>query len=489
MIDVIKINLKTQNNLIISFLLLAVLACQPAAKDQDASIKQKNVLFIAIDDLRPELGCYGQTQIKSPNIDRLAKGGLLFERAYCQVPVCGASRASLLSGIRPTRQRFVTFYSKVEEEMPGAVTLPQHFKDNGYHTISLGKVFHHGDDCEEAWSEPEWRPSWRSYVTEAAKEMMEKPENKTQWGWGKGPAYEAGNVPDTAYSDGKTTIRAIEALRRMKGQEKPFFLAVGFYKPHLPFTAPQKYWDLYDPAQLTLADNPYPPKNVPEAAMHDFIELRDGYAGIPDKGPLPEELGRNLVHGYYACISYIDAQIGMLMAELDRLGLKDNTTIVLWGDHGWHLGEHGLWCKHCNFEKVLRAPLIINDPDYRQAGSTSSLVEFVDIYPTLADLCGLEVPKYLHGKSLRPLLENPEADWDGMALSRYYDGISLRTERYRYTEWVELIREEGYGEERKTYARMLYDLQKDPDENVNVAELPEYRALVDSLSQIVNTEF
>lgn len=297
-----------KTNLFYLLLLLVVVGCAPATKEKSAAEKPKNVLFIAIDDLRPELGCYGQSQIKSPNIDKLADEGMRFDRAYCQVPVCGASRASLLSGIRPTRQRFVTFYSKVEDEVPGAVTLPEHFKNNGYHTISLGKIFHHGDDSEESWSEPEWRPDWRSYVTDEAEAVMNKPDNVTQWGWRKGPTFEAGEVHDTAYSDGKTTVRALEALRRMKAEEKPFFLAVGFYKPHLPFTAPKKYWDLYDPASIELADNPYPPENVPEAAMHNFIELRDGYAGIPEKGPLSEELSRNLIHGYYACISYIDAQ-------------------------------------------------------------------------------------------------------------------------------------------------------------------------------------
>lgn len=472
-------------NLLYLLLLWIITGCAPSAKEKSAAENRKNVLFLAIDDLRPELGCYGQTQIQSPNIDKLADEGMLFKRAYCQVPVCGASRASLLTGIRPTRQRFVTFYSKVEDEVPGVVSLPEHFKNNGYHTISLGKIFHHGDDCEESWSEPEWRPDWRSYVTTEAEEIMSQPDNVTQWGWRKGPAFEAGEVHDTAYSDGKTTVRAIEALRRMKGLKKPFFLAVGYYKPHLPFTAPKKYWDLYDPAAIHLADNPYPPKNVPQAAMHNFIELRDGYAGIPQSGALSPELSRKLVHGYYACISYIDAQVGMLMDELENLGLKDNTTIVLWGDHGWHLGEHGLWCKHCNFEKVLRAPLILNDPEHQLKGRSSALVEFVDIYPTLAELCGLEAPKHLQGKSLIPLLENPDADWDAMAISRYYDGVSIRTDRYRYTEWVEQIREEGYGEERETYARMLYDLEEDPDENVNIAEEPQYKTLVDSLSQIV----
>jgi len=461
------------------------LSCQPTASDKAATSRQKNVLFIAIDDLRPALGCYGKSQIKSPNIDKLADEGLLFERAYCQVPVCGASRASLLSGIRPTRQRFVTFYSKVEDEVPGVVSLPEHFKNNGYHTISLGKIFHHGDDCEESWSEPEWRPSWRSYVTSEAAHIMQQPDNVTQWGWRKGPAYEAGEVPDSAYSDGKTTIRAIEALRKMKKQSKPFFLAVGFYKPHLPFTAPKKYWDMYNPDKITLADNPNPPENVPEAAMHNFIELRDGYANIPAQGDLSPALSRNLIHGYYACISYIDAQVGMLMQELEDLGMKENTTIVLWGDHGWHLGEHGLWCKHCNFEKVLRAPLIINDPEFQAKGRSSKLVEFVDIYPTLSDLCNLDLPRHLQGKSLKPLMENPDAAWDKVAISRYYDGVSVRTNRYRYTEWVEQIREEGYGEEKETYARMLYDLEADPDENINIAELPKHQVLVDSLSKIV----
>lgn len=471
------------------FFLVALLffGCRPA-EQKKVNVK-KNILFIAVDDLRPEMGCYGQSQIISPNIDNLADEGVLFQHAYCQVPVCGASRASLLTGIRPTRHRYVTYYTKADEEVPGVISLPEYFKNNGYHTISLGKIFHHGDDCPESWSEPEWRPSWRSYVTKEAEEIMNSPENISEWGWKIGPAYEAGDVHDTAYSDGKTTVRAVEALQRMKEKEQPFFLAVGFYKPHLPFTAPKKYWDLYDPEQIELADNPFPPENVPDAAMHNFIELRNGYAGIPAEGPLSKDLSRNLIHGYYACISYIDNQVGMLMQELERLGLKENTTVILWGDHGWHLGEHGLWCKHCNFEKVLRAPLIISDPDFRIGMKTEKLVEFVDLYPTLADLCGLEIPGYLQGCSLKPLLENPDTEWNKMAVSRYFDGVSIRAGKYRYTEWINQTRKEGTGETRKSYARMLYDLENDPDENVNIEAYPEYNELVDSLSEIVQKEY
>ncbi|MCK4965914.1 sulfatase, partial [bacterium] len=336
-----------------------------------------NVLFIAVDDLRPQINCYGHSQMISPNIDALASSGTIFSRCYCQVPVCGASRASLLTGTRPTRSHFVTWLSRADKERPSATVLPSHFKNNGYYTISNGKVFHHKIDSMEAWSEKPWRSNilpypdkkvW-NYLKEENIAILDASKNN------RGPSYESADVPDNAYFDGKTADKAISDLNRLNKMDKPFFLAVGFLKPHLPFNAPKKYWDLYKRESIDLADNPFRPKGAPDAALHNWGELRQ-YVGIPGKGPLSDELARTLVHGYYACVSYTDAQIGRVVGELDRLGLRENTVIVLWGDHGWQLGEHGLWCKHCNFETSLHSPLIVSAPEFNGGQKTKALTEF-----------------------------------------------------------------------------------------------------------------
>ena len=442
-----------------------------------------NVLFIPVDDLRPQLGCYGHTQMISPTIDRLASEGTLFERSYCQVPVCGASRASLMTGIRPTRGRFIDYYTKVDEDMPGALTLPKHFRNHGYHTISNGKVFHHRYDASASWSEESWRPKgeWagRGYLTEHNKKIA----LDTNYG-GRGPAYEAPDVPDNAYPDGKIADKAIADLRRLKDMNTPFFLATGFMKPHLPFNAPRKYWDMYNREDIDLADNPFRPKGAPDTALHNWGELRN-YAGIPQEGPLPEELARTLIHGYYACVSYTDAQIGRVLAELGRLGLSDSTIVVLWGDHGWQLGEHGLWCKHCNFETSLHSPMLVSAPGIGAGKSTDALTEFVDIYPSLCELCDLPVPEFLQGTSFVPLMEHPGTTWKKAAFSRYHNGDSIRTNRYRYTEWRREITKVTYMPEIESYASMLYDHRTDPMENVNIAELPENRELAGRLSKML----
>ncbi|MEA3226936.1 MAG: sulfatase-like hydrolase/transferase, partial [Planctomycetota bacterium] len=261
-----------------------------------AGRRKPNVLFIAVDDLRPQLGCYSHEQMISPNIDRLAADGVTFLRSYCQVPVCGASRASLLTGTRPTPDRFLGYSTWAEKDLPGALSVAEHFKNNGYHTISNGKIFHHRADCKDSWSEDTWHPTghWRNYVLEENQKLnSRKPKSA-------GPAYECADVPDSAYFDGKVADKGISDLRRLKREDKPFFLALGFLKPHLPFNAPKKYWDMYKPEEIDLADNPFRPKGAPDAALHNWGELRN-YHGIPPKGPLSEELARKLVHGYYAC--------------------------------------------------------------------------------------------------------------------------------------------------------------------------------------------
>ena len=441
-----------------------------------AGAGRTNVLFIPVDDLRPQLGCYGHTLMISPNIDRLAGEGVIFERAFCSVPVCGASRASLLSGIRPLRDRFVYFDARVDKDAPDAVTIPQLFRRNGYTTVSLGKVYHHLDDDMPGWSEQPWHaPNGSGYLLEENVRLHESNSKKTPPR--SGPAWEGADVDDEAYPDGVMTSRAIAELKKFARSGEPFFLATGYLRPHLPFNSPKKYWDLYDPIQLNLAPNPFRPKGAPAAAMHNFGELRK-YAWIPEAGPLPDGMALEMIHGYYASVSYVDAQIGRLLAALKELGLDKNTVVILWGDHGWQLGEHGLWCKHCNFQTSLRAPLLVKVPGISGGKRTSALTEFVDIYPTLCELCGLEPPPSLQGTSFVPLLNNSEKKWKKAVFSCFHNGGSVRTNRYLYTEWTD--------KNGRVYARMLYDHQSDPGENVNISELPENREVVKQLSELLH---
>ena len=440
-----------------------------------AQQKKPNVLFIAVDDLRPQLGSYGKSHVISPNIDSLAREGFVAERCFCNVPVCGASRASLLTGVRPTRDRFVTYHTWAEKDLPDNLPLPQYFKQNGYYTISNGKVFHHRTDCAESWSGEPWRPkgdNWRDYVTDKNQEIAAEHD-------GRALPYEVADVADNAYYDGKIADKTIEDLRMLSNMDQPFFLATGFLKPHLPFNAPKKYWDLYDRDELPMAENNYRPENAPDAAMHNWGELRN-YVSIPETGPLTDEYARTLVHGYHACVSYTDAQVGRVLDTLDELGLGDNTIVILWGDHGWNLREHGLWCKHCNFQTSLRAPLIVAAPHYKPA-RTSRLLEFVDIYPSLCELAGLSVPEHCQGSSFVPLMSAPEREWKEAIFSRYHKGESIRTDRYLYTEWMD--------NEGSVTARMLYDHVNDPKENVNIAERPEHAELVKELSNMLHAGY
>ena len=473
-------------------LLIAPLAALPAA---DAPAKRLNVLFIAVDDLRPELGCYGQTHIHSPNLDRLAQGGVTFNRAYCQQAVCSPSRSSLLTGTRPDTTKVWDLNTHFRKALPDVVTLPQHFKQNGYFVQGMGKLYHGGFDDPPSWSTPWTSPktSHGTYglpestaIVQAKIEASKKAPQKT--GGGKvrnyGPAFESSEVPDNAFHDGALADMAVTALRECATQEQPFWLGVGFIRPHLPFVAPKKYWDLYDPAKITLAPNPFPPTDAPDYAVVTGGELR-AYHGIP-AGPIPDDLARQLKHGYYAAISYMDAQVGRLLDELEALGLADNTVIVLWGDHGWKLGEHAAWCKHSNVENDTRAPLLIVAPGLKTAGAkTDALVEFVDIYPTLAELCGLPLPNHLEGTSLAPILRDQSAAVKTAALSQYprssggkrLMGYSMRTDRYRLTRWLHA------DDHSQVDAVELYDHQSDPQENTNIAADPANAALVARLTE------
>jgi arylsulfatase A-like enzyme len=455
-------------------------------------------LFFVVDDLRPELGCFGKDYIKSPNIDGLAKTGVTFERAYCQQAVCSPTRSSVMTGTRPDTTKVWDLVTHFRTALPDVVTLGQHFKNNGYFVQGMGKVYHGGYDDPKTWSTPWFTPKAPPYALKENVALNQRqfegepddaigpkrPKEASEGGKfnTRGPAFEGADVPDDYFQDGKVANLAIKTIDKLSKKNKPFFLAVGFIKPHLPFVSPKKYWDLYDPAKIVLAPNKFRPVDAPDYAILSGTEMR-AYYGIP-KGSIPDDLARQLKHGYYAAISYTDAQVGKVLAELDRLGIRDNTIIVLWGDHGWKLGEHDAWCKHSDCENDTNGPLIVSAPDMKTAGAhTKSLVEYVDIYPTLCDLAGLPLPSHLEGKSFKPLMENPTRVWKSAAFSQYpranganpLMGYSMRTDRYRFTVWV------SRDDHSKIDAIELYDHQVDPQENYSIAKKPENKALVDQL--------
>ena len=442
--------------------------------------KRPNVLFIALDDLRTQLGCYGHKHMISPNIDRLAAAGCLFERAYCQQAVCAPSRASLLTGLRPDSTTIYDLNHPVRQVLPDVLSLPQHFKKHGYTTYSLGKIYHHRNDDAVGWSHKPVRATgdWRGrgYLAPASLEAMRKADAAKREAAGKaakkrrvklgiGPAFEGPDVADDDYPDGKNTQLAIAQLRRWAKTGEPFFLALGYYKPHLPFNAPKRYWDRYAPDDIKLPANTGAPTDAPSLALTNWGELRQ-YTGIPRQGNCSEELTRRLIHGYYACVTYVDTLIGRVLAELDRLKLRDRTVIVLWGDHGWKLGEYSSWCKHTNFELDTHVPMLFAGPGVRPSTRTTALSEFVDIYPTLCELCGLPVPDHCEGTSTVPLMKDPKRPWKTVAFSQYprgrIMGYTMRTDRYRYTRWIE-------RGSKRVVARELYDHRADPGENHNLA--------------------
>ena len=471
-----------------------------------------NVLFIAVDDLRPELGCYGDETVKSPNIDRLAQNGITFTRAYCQSAVCNPSRASLLTGLRPDNIRVWDLRTDFRDHQPDAVTLPQYFKHNGYHSVGIGKIYHNVIPDSLSWSEDKLHiagypfdpdavyraPENLAYLEQRKQEIIAAGREARhidrlgEW-YLKAVATEMVDMPDNVYYDGAQTDVAIEKLRELKGKGKPFFFGVGYYRPHLPFNAPKKYWDLYDRSAIPLAENDRLPEGAPLMAINNLRELR-GYRDFkhithPQDGPLSEAEARLLKHGYLASVSYIDAQVGRLLDALDQLGLAENTIVVLWGDHGWKLGEQGSWCKMTNYEIDTRVPLILSAPGMKQRNLRSErLVEFVDVYPTLCELAGLPVPPGLDGLSAVPLLENPARPWKKAAFSQFlregiwiapdgieYMGYTIRTDRYRYVEWIN-------WETKAFTAAELYDHENDPLEQRNIANLPENAALVQDLA-------
>ena len=418
-----------------------------------------NVLFIAIDDLRPLLGCYGYPEMHTPNIDALAGRGTLFNRAYCQFPVCNPSRASVLTGLRPDTVGVHDNFAHFRDTVPEAVTLPQHFKTHGYHTRSVGKITHGAAAWEDelSWSAPIWRQRWR-------------PLNKRA-----SPSWQALDVADDELEDGKIAKAATEIMQQIKDDQ--FFLAVGFNKPHLPFYAPSKYFDLYTTQGFKIPTNSTLPQNAPDIASNP--KTLGVYQDVPTNPPLSDEKTLELTRAYAANVSYIDAQVGHLLNQLEVLELTENTVVVFWGDHGFHLGEHGLWRKNTLFEDSVRSPLIVSVPGQTYLGAkTDALVELVDIYPTVCDMCQLPIPTVLEGVSMVPVIEQPTHPWKTAAFSQLrrgsdLHGYSMRTQQHRYTEWGE---NGSHGVE-------LYDYEADPDETVNIAGQLENAELVAYLSE------
>ena len=495
--------------------------------------KKPNILFIAIDDLRPELGAYGSEVAITPNMDALAAQGLLFNNAYCQEAICSPSRASVMTGARPETIKVIENFSYFRDLNPDIVTLPQHLRTEGYETVYAGKIFHPGYTDEElSWSRKAYSgpnvaampDRVRGYVLPENQEMFKKNraeviekygENAPRNGLGKGPAYEFADAPDNTYEDGHNTELAIETMKEMAKNDKPFFLGLGFLKPHLEWIAPKKYWDLYEGKDLQMTDQHDGPKDGAAMGLHASFELR-ARADIPNYGDIDEEQAKNLKRAYLATVSYVDAQIGKMLADLDEAGLRDDTIIMLWSDHGWHLGDMGIWGKATNYEIATRVPLIVSTPNMPEAvrgTKTNALVELVDMYPTLCDLAGVSIPTTLEGQSFKPLLNDPNKKWKEAAFTQFPSpalrewaanplskgmretsfgplleeveekiklqqgdkwnrdlfenrlmGYSMRTADYRFTVWKDYTDKES-----EPVFFELYDHKNDPTETINIA--------------------
>ena len=508
-----------------SFILL--LSIQAHAQQSE----KPNVLFIAIDDLKPILGCYGDSLVKTPNIDRLAKMGTLFMSNYCQQAVCGPTRASLMTGKRPDYTKVWDLKTPMRDMNPDILSIPQYFASQGYSSQGIGKVYDPRDvdkDLDKpSWSVPYYKTDSKYYdpkFGEPAALRYQNPETKsvfkkyfdeaTAQGMKKAdaneyalkkikPSTECIDAPDNAYNDGANALQAKDILISLSKKSNPFFFAVGFAKPHLPFIAPKKYWDLYQRDKMPLAPFQESAKNSVDVAYHNSGEIRaytdieplSTYSDTKKFGiTLPIDKQKELIHGYYAAVSYTDAQVGILLNTLDSLGLTKNTIIILWGDHGWHLGDHNLWCKHTNFEQATRTPMIISAPGFA-SNTTSSQTEFVDIFPTLCDLAKLKIPDHLDGLSLMPLMKNPNTKVKEFSISQYprsgndpetdrlgyaaakVMGYSLRTKKYRYTIWMKNdFRSTDHFDEKLIVGEELYDYEADPLETINVFNETKYKS-------------
>ncbi len=476
---------------LLNTLLLAPLGALHAAEALKPATRP-NVLLICVDDLKPAIGCFGDPHAKTPNMDRLAQQGVVFRCAYVNQAVCAPSRNSLMTGLRPDQIGVYDLATWFRHGARDAVTLSQRFRQEGWHAESLGKIYHrgHGNVIDPAsWSVPFWYPKGgdpANVTTGGPRPPSDakrnpRPQNNGRprgapWGWP--------DAPDAAFSDGRIARQAAMRLDDLAMDGKPFFLGVGFIRPHLPFIAPKRYWDLFDAAKLP--QHPVDvalPVGAPRFAGQDSGELRS-YSDIQATGPLTAAQNRTMVHGYYASTAFVDAQVGMVLDAMDRLKLWDRTIVVLWGDHGWHLGDHGMWCKHTNYEQAGRNPVIIAAPGKAQGRATRALMNTVDIYPTLCALAGLTTPSGLAGRSLVPVLDDPAAavqdavfhvyprgdGKDGQLLGR-----AVRTARWRYVEWQSF-------KDGAVQARELYDYDNDPGETANLADRPAHAAVVHELA-------
>ena len=456
------------------------------------NIKKPNVLLLYMDDLRPELKSYGATHIYSPNIDRLSKKGVQFDKAYANVAVCGASRASMLTGIYPGKNYFIDYKTRTDIEKKDIVSLPKHLKNNGYTTISNGKIYHFLDDKWNDWDEV-WRPYafegpkeikpidwweslWKDYQTKENKEL----ENLT----GKGPAFEKAVVDDSILIDGLLTNKVIRDIKRLKNESSPFFLTAGFISNHLPFIAPKRFWDMYDYESIKLPKNDIPPLNSPSISISNNSELINGYLGIPKKGDLSEDLSKKLKHGYYATVSYVDYLVGKIIITLEEEELLKNTIIIFVSDHGFNLKEHSQWGKYTSHRISGRVPLIIYDPKTKSSINSNSLVELVDIYPTVLDLLGLESPDHeLEGKSLVNILKDPMYENKSHVFMKNAKGYTIKTTDFSYTEYLKL------KDNRPLIGNMLFDHNNDKDETINLSSDIRYKNVVDSLSSLLQSRY
>ena len=455
--------------------------------------KKQNVLFIGVDDLRPLINSYGQKQMKTPNIDKLASEGVQFNQAYTNVAVCGASRASILTGVRGSNSRFYRYYSRVDEDLPKAVTLAKLFKKNGYKTASLGKIYHNSQDNIDEWDVHKSFQNFTGYQNpESLKLRKDRDERHPSTGNLKGPAFEYADVNDNAYNDGKLTDFAIKTLTDFKKSGDSFFLAVGYISTHLPFIQPKKYGDMYDNNDLVYSQLRDIPVNAPSRANHQWSELRNAYLDIPQDGPVSDQMEKDLIKSYYASVSYMDAMLGKLINALDDLGLRENTTIVFWSDHGFFLGEHGFWCKHHTFQEAIHVPLIVSSPGMKSNLQSDALVEYVDIYPTISELAGLDPPDYIHGKSFVPLLKNPNLDFKDQIYSRYQFREVIQDKKYSYHEilYYPETEKNKYGAKDHIAGtkivvnqKMLFDMKNDKLQSVDISNYPENKNIVEQYSR------
>lgn len=474
----LSVSVRVPNFPVLILRLLALLLLVPVSLLP--ALDRPNVLFIAVDDMNNDLGCYGHPWVKTPNLDRLAAAGTRFDRAYCQFPLCSPSRSSLMTGLRPDRTKVADLQYHFRTGLPGVVTLSQMFKNNGWFSARVGKIYHYGNPNQIGTAGLDDPASWDLAINPAGRDKLTDEPDIIQYtgpkmNFGAALSWLAAEGGDSEHTDGKVADEAIRLLGEKKDQ--PFFLAVGFYKPHTPYVAPKKYFDLYPPAdQIPLAEVvPGDRDDIPPMALRS-----------QNGDTLNDEQRRLLRRAYWACISFADAQIGRVLAELDRLQLRGKTIVVFWSDHGYHLGEHGLWQKQTCFEEAARVPFIISAPGQKSRGGVSSAtVELIDIYPTLADLTGLKAPDNLQGASLRPLLDDPATTWSRPAFTQtargkkdgeFVFGRSVRTSRWRYTEW----QDGAAGAE-------LYDHDKDPKEYTNLAQDPRFAADRAQLSSLLKT--